>query len=65
LGAHHDYIEKLPDELFQIVIQYNVDIDLEIEAKMKEQAIFRLYDKYNFYGPKPQVTKIKVRFINK
>lgn len=65
LGAHHDYVDKLPDELFQTIIQYNVDIDLEIEAKMKEQAIFKLYEKYNFHGPKPQMVKIKVIFRNK
>lgn len=46
LGAHHDYVEVLPPELFDAIITYGVDIDLEIEAKMKEQAIFRLYTKY-------------------
>lgn len=62
LGAHNDYVESLPHELFETILHYQVDIDLEIEAKMKEQAIFRLYDKYNFHGPKPPITKIIVRF---
>lgn len=62
LGAHHNYVEKLPNELFELILQYHVDIDLEIEAKMKEQAIFKLYNKYNFYEPKPPITKIKIKF---
>lgn len=46
IGAHSDYIEQLPQQLFDKILQYNVAIDLEIEAKMKEQAILRLYQKY-------------------
>jgi UV DNA damage endonuclease len=46
LGAHSDYIEKLPEELLDLVFTQGVSVDLEIEAKMKEQAILRLYNKY-------------------
>lgn len=42
LGAHSDYIENLPDYL----IDLDISIDIEVEAKMKEQAIFKLYDAY-------------------
>jgi UV DNA damage repair endonuclease len=48
MGAHSDYIEHLPSELFETMIRYDLDIDLEIEAKQKEQAIFHLYDIYQF-----------------
>lgn len=46
LGAHHDYIEKIPDCLLNIPIEYNRGIDIEVEAKAKEKAIFKLYDLY-------------------
>lgn len=40
IGAHSDYVEKIPDYLFR------GDIDLMIEAKAKEQAVLYLYDTY-------------------
>lgn len=46
IGHHSDYIETIPKEIFQIIDEYGIHIDLEIEAKMKEQAIFKLYNKY-------------------
>jgi len=46
IGHHSDFIETLPDELFTVIRNNNVCIDLEIEAKKKEQAIFKLYKKY-------------------
>ena len=48
IGAHHDYVESIPNIIFETIINTGLDIDLEIEAKMKEQAIFKLYKKYNF-----------------
>jgi len=51
-GHHSDYIEVIPDYLLDIPNKYNVDIDIMIEAKMKEQAIFRLYEKYPFLNCK-------------
>ena len=47
-GHHSDYIEVLPDYLLEIPEKYGIDIDIMIEAKMKEQAIFKLYTKYPF-----------------
>ena len=47
-GHHSDYIEVLPRYLLEIPEKYGVDIDIMIEAKMKEQAIFKLYTKYPF-----------------
>lgn len=45
-GHHSDYVETIPEYLLEIPKKYNVKIDIMIEAKMKEQAIFRLYKKY-------------------
>ena len=47
-GHHSDYIETIPDYLLEIPEKYNINIDIMIEAKMKEKAIFRLYEKYPF-----------------
>jgi len=52
IGAHSDYITTIPSFLFSLIEKYNVSIDLEIEAKMKECAIFQLYEKYPFLNPK-------------
>lgn len=59
-GHHSDYIENIPDYLLEIPKKYNVHIDIMIEAKMKEQAIFKLYEKYPFLNCKlPTVIKVK------
>ena len=47
-GHHSDYIEKIPEYLLEIPDKYNIHIDIMIEAKMKEKAIFKLYDKYPY-----------------
>lgn len=47
-GHHSDYIETIPEYLLEIPQKYGVHIDIMIEAKMKEQAILRLYNKYPF-----------------
>jgi len=45
IGAHHDYVESIPDILLDLIDkQYKFDI--MIEAKMKEKATLRLYKKY-------------------
>ena len=44
--AHSDYVEKLPESLIYI-LKNGVKINLDIEAKMKEQAVLRLQEKYN------------------
>jgi UV DNA damage endonuclease len=46
VGKHSDYIENLPTYLLEIPKKYNLGIDIMIEAKMKEQAILKLYSKY-------------------
>jgi len=45
LGAHSDFIESLPDYIVSL-LHDDVSIDLEVEAKQKEQAIFQLQQKY-------------------
>jgi len=47
-GHHSDYIETIPNYLLEIPDKYNIEFDIIVEAKMKEQAIFRLYRKYPF-----------------
>lgn len=47
-GHHSDYIEVLPEYLLEIPEMYNQHIDIMIEAKKKELAIFKLYTKYPF-----------------
>ena len=46
IGAHSDFIETLPSYLAEIPDRYGTGLDIEVEAKMKEQAIFRLYERY-------------------
>ena len=46
IGHHSDYIEILPEYLLEIPNKYGVNIDIMIEAKMKEQSIQKLYEKY-------------------
>lgn len=49
IGHHSDFIENIPNELIKFADDNpNKIIDLEIEAKMKEQAIFKLRNKYSF-----------------
>ena len=62
VGHHSDYIEEIPQYLLEIPEKYGVDIDIMIEAKMKEKAIFKLYEKYPFLKCKK---KIKFKFKNK
>ena len=45
-GHHSDFIEVIPEYLLEIPEKYGIDIDIMIEAKKKEQAIFKLYEKY-------------------
>ncbi len=51
-GHHSDYIEVIPNYLLEIPEKYNTTIDIMIEAKMKEKAIFKLYKKYPFLNCK-------------
>ena len=47
-GHHSDYIQIIPDYLLNIYPKYGVKIDIMIEAKKKELAIQKLYEKYPF-----------------
>lgn len=53
-GHHSDYIEKIPNYLMEIPEKYGVHIDIMIEAKKKELAIHKLYEKY------PELSCLKV-----
>ncbi len=46
IGHHSDYITSFPKFFFSLAEKRNVSFDLEVEAKMKEQAIFKLYEKF-------------------
>ena len=46
VGHHSDYIDVIPNYLLEIPDKFNIDIDIMIEAKMKELAIKKLYNKY-------------------
>lgn len=46
-GHHSDFVESIPDYLLEIPKKYGIEIDIMIEAKMKEQAILKLYNKYS------------------
>jgi UV DNA damage endonuclease len=48
VGHHSDYIETIPEYLLEIPRRYGVAIDIMVEAKQKEQAIMRLYNKYPY-----------------
>ena len=52
IGHHSDYVEIIPEYLLKIPELFKIDIDIMIEAKMKEQAIFKLYKKYPFLNCK-------------
>jgi len=51
-GHHSDYIETIPDYLLEIPEKYNKNIDIIVEAKMKEKAIMKLYEKYPYLNCK-------------
>lgn len=46
VGAHSQYVKKIPDYYLEIPEKYGIGIDLMIEAKGKEAAIIYLYKKY-------------------
>jgi UV DNA damage endonuclease len=51
-GHHSDYIENIPEYLLNIPLKYKINIDIMIEAKMKEKAILKLYEKYPYLSCK-------------
>jgi UV DNA damage endonuclease len=62
-GHHSDYVQEIPEYLLEIPIKYGINIDIMIEAKMKEQAILRLYNKYPFLNCKKREIKKKYKLI--
>lgn len=58
-GHHSDYIEVIPEYLLEIPEKYGVNIDIMIEAKKKELAIAKLYEKYPQLNCKKQVDSIQ------
>ena len=68
IGHHSDYIKIVPQYLLEIPDKYGINIDIMIEAKMKEQAILDLYGKYPFLNCKccaPQKKKKRrLKIIN-
>lgn len=46
IGHHSDYIDIIPQYLLDIPERYDIEIDIMIEAKMKELSIQKLYEKY-------------------
>ena len=52
IGHHSDFIEEIPKYLLEIPDKYSVNIDIMVEAKKKEQSIFKLYEKYPFLSCK-------------
>ena len=60
-GHHSDYIEILPQYMLEIPKKFGVNIDIIIEAKKKELAIFKLYKKY----PNTNCKKRKLIITNK
>ena len=61
VGHHSDYIEVIPDYLLEIPEKYDVEIDIMIEAKAKEKAIMKLYQKYPFMNCKRMKVKKLIR----
>ena len=47
VGTHSDFIEVIPEYMLSIPDEYDVGVDIEVEAKAKEAAIFKLRDKYH------------------
>jgi UV DNA damage endonuclease len=45
VGAHHDYVENIPEQLLNLMGK--LDFDIMIEAKQKELAVLKLMKKYN------------------
>lgn len=46
VGAHSDYIDKIPDYMLRIPVDYDTKISIEVEAKAKEAAIKKLQTNY-------------------
>lgn len=61
IGHHSDFIETIPRYLLEIPYKFGQNIDIMIEAKMKEQAIFKLYQKYPHLNCKIKRPKLSIK----
>ena len=59
-GHHSDLIDTIPQYLLEIPEKFDCSIDIMIEAKLKEQAIFQLYEKYPILNCKIIKKKLKL-----
>lgn len=59
VGAHSDFIERIPEYMLSVPEKYGVNLSIEVEAKAKEAAILKLYDIY------PELNKAKIVFSDK
>ena len=57
IGHHSDFIEIIPEYLLEIPHKFACNIDIMIEAKLKEQAIFKLYEKYPYLNCKINIKR--------
>jgi len=64
-GHHSNYVEVLPQYMLDIPKKHNTHVDIMIEAKHKELAVFHLYKKYPYVNCKKFKFKIKpsVKYI--
>lgn len=63
IGHHSDFIETIPYYYFWIAEELDISFDLEVEAKMKEQAIFRLYNIYPEFFKKSKIEPKKEEYV--
>jgi len=63
IGTHSDYIKKFPDYYLEIPDKYGIGIDIMVEAKAKEAAIFSLYKKYSSHFLKQYENEVKTENI--
>jgi hypothetical protein len=52
VGSHALFVEEIPKVFLEIPDKYGVEIDIMLEAKGKEVALGRLYQKYPQLKPK-------------
>jgi len=45
-GSHSDLVESLPADLLSIPRKFGVGVDVDLECKLKEQSVIRMYEKY-------------------
>jgi len=68
IGNHSDYVQCIPNYLLEIPQKYSTNIDIMIEAKMKERAIQYLYLIYPHLNPLNLVTnniKVITNYLDK